>query len=44
MPKWLKSALKWAGKTLLNAAVEKGEQLIDEKKAARTARPKRPKN
>lgn len=37
MPKWLKGALTWAGRALLNAAREKAEQVIEEKKAARTA-------
>jgi hypothetical protein len=35
MPKWLRTIAKWAGKTLFNAAVEKGEQIIDKKKTAR---------
>jgi hypothetical protein len=35
MPKWLTKALKWAGKTLINAAREEVEKIIEEKKNAK---------
>lgn len=44
MPKWLTKALKWAGKALINAGREQVEQIIEEKKSARGAKPKAPKN
>lgn len=44
MPKWLKAVGKFIGKALINAAREEVERIVDKKKAARTARPKTPKN
>jgi hypothetical protein len=40
---WLKPVGKWIGKALINAGRERIEEIIDEKKSARGAKPKAPK-